>query len=123
MSARRLQIEQLTHAAISTLTQVVFDNIEEGRYYYVREREPGETPYDLYGRVTDKNSESVTIAVIYRRSIVDLNEGVWEATDSDHDGMVYRASRDLINSFEQEMSARYYLPEEGVSDASSSDSD
>ena len=121
MSVRRIQMEQLTHAAVAQMTQVVFDNIEEGRFYYVREREPGETPYDLYGRVTDKNSESVTIAVIYRRSVVDINEGAWEATDSDHDGMIYRAMRDLVNSFEQEMSARYYLPEDGIADASDSD--
>jgi hypothetical protein len=121
MSVRRIQMEQLTHGALAQRIQVVFDNIEEGRYYYVREREPGETHYDLYGRVTDKNAESVTIAVIYRRTIVDLNEGAWESADSDHEGMIYRAMRDLVNSFEQEMSARYYLPEDGIADASDSD--
>lgn len=123
MSEQRLHLEQLTHSGIAVLVQVVFDNIEEGRYYYVREREPGEVPYDLYGRVTDKNPDSVTIAVLYRRPIMDLNEGGWEAADDDHDGMIYRATRDLVNSFEQDMSARYYLPENGVGPDIGSDTD
>ena len=120
MSERRIQLEQLTHSGVAVLTQVVFDNIEEGRYYYVREREPGEAPYDLYGRVTDKNPDGVALEVLYRRPIADLNEGEWEAVGEDEE-TVYRASRDLVNSFEQEMSARYYLPEDGI--ASDTDSD
>jgi hypothetical protein len=123
MSLRPIQLEQLPYGGITSLVQVVFDNIEEGRYYYVHEREPGETHYDLYGRVTDKNPDSVTIAVLYRRPIVGLNEGGWEVTDNEHDAMIYRATRDLVNSFEQDMSARYYLPEEGVGSDIDSDTD
>lgn len=107
-------MEQLLNAGLATLTQVVFDNIEDGRYYYVREREPGETYYDLYGRVTDKTADRVSISVLFRRPIVDLNEGAWESADSEHEGLVYHVARDLVNSVEQEMSARFYLPQDAA---------
>ena len=67
------------------LVHVVFENINEGRYYYVREREPCETPYDLYGRVTSKSAEGVVMDVIFRRPIVDSNEGAWIIIADDDD--------------------------------------
>ena len=118
MSTSAQLMSQLTRGGVATLVQVVFDNIEVGHYYYVREREPGELPYDLYGRVTEKVPEGVTLEMLYRRPIVDLNEGEWEAVDEDEE-TVYRATRDLINSNEQEMSARYYLPLEADAESDS----
>jgi hypothetical protein len=116
MATERIEISQLILNPLPTLVQVVFDNIEEGRYYYVREREPGETPYDLYGRVSDKSGDRVVIDVLARRALnPDGSEGAWE----DMDDETYVASRDLVNSWEQNMSSRYYLPLEGHSDAAS----
>jgi hypothetical protein len=115
MATERTDHTQLMINPLSVLTQVVFDNIEEGRYYYVREREPGETPYDLYGRVSDKSGDRVVLEVLARRALNPdgVGEGVWEEMDDES----YVAARDLINSCEQEMSARYYLPLEGQSAA------
>jgi len=114
MSSSAQPMDQLLRAGLATLTQVVFDNIEEGRYYYVREREPGETFYDLYGRVSDKTGSVVTLDVLFKRSIVATNEGEWEAVGDDDDASRYRAERDLVNSVEQEMSARFYLPQDAA---------
>jgi hypothetical protein len=122
MSVRALQREQLLSGSLMPLTQVVFDNIERGRYYYVREREPGETPRDLYGRVINKTADSVVINVLFRRPGTDISGGVWESgADGDENG-TYRVGRDLINSFEQDISARYYLPCDSRSSSSDSDS-
>jgi hypothetical protein len=110
MSASPQPLSQLTPYGLTMLVHVVFENIDEGRYYYVREREPGETPYDLYGRVTSKSAEGVVMDVIFRRSIVGSNEGAWAIIADDDDEGTYCAYRNLINSVEQEMSARYYLP-------------
>jgi hypothetical protein len=100
----------------------VFDNIERGRYYYVREREPGETPRDLYGRVINKSGDSVVLNVLFRRAGTDISGGVWESgADGDENG-TYRVGRDLVNSFEQDISARYYLPYYGSDSSNRSDS-
>jgi hypothetical protein len=122
MSVRALQREQLLSGSLMHLTQVVFDNIERGRYYYVREREPGETPRDLYGRVINKSGDSVVLNVLFRRAGTDISGGVWESgADGDENG-TYRVGRDLVNSFEQDISARYYLPCDSRSSSSDSDS-
>lgn len=115
MATERTDHTQLVINPLSALTQVVFDNIEEGRYYYVREREPGETPYDLYGRVSDKSGDRVVLEVLVRRALNPdhVGEGAWEEMDDES----YVASRDLVNSWEQTMSSRYYLPLEGHSAA------
>ena len=110
MSTSPQPLSQLILSGLSMLVQVVFENIEEGHYYYVREREPGETPYDLYGRVTSKSADGVVLDVIFRRSVMGPNEGDWTIIPGDDDGGTYRAGHDLVNSFEQEMSSRYYLP-------------
>lgn len=112
MAVERTDHTQLTINPLAVLTQVVFDNIEEGRYYYVREREPGETPYDMYGRVTEKSGDRVVLEVFARRALNPdgISEGAWEEMDDE----TYIASRDLINSWEQGISARYYLPVEAT---------
>jgi hypothetical protein len=46
-----------------------------------------------------------------------IGEGGWEEMDEDHDDE-YVASRDLVNSWEQDMSARFYLPIEAHTDVS-----
>jgi hypothetical protein len=122
MSVRALQREQLLSGSLMHLTQVVFDNIERGQYYYVREREPGETPRDLYGRVIHKTGDSVVLNVLFRRAGTDISGGVWESgADGDENG-TYRVGRDLVNSFEQDISARYYLPCDSSRSSSGSDS-
>lgn len=114
MATVRTDTVQLVINPLSALTQVVFDNIEEGRYYYVREREPGETPYDLYGIVSDKSGDHVRIRFVARRPInADGREGAWEDMGEDFDEE-YGASRDLVNSWEESMSSRYYLPLEAT---------
>jgi hypothetical protein len=108
MATARTDNEQLTLGSLHVLTLVVFDNIEVGLYYYVREREPGETFYDMYGRVTNKNADSVTLEIIARRGVnnENINANNWVAEDDN----TYIATRELINSCEHEMSSHYYLP-------------
>lgn len=108
MASVRTGLEQLTLGSLHILTHVVFENIDEDLYYYVRGREPGETFYDFYGRVTDKTADSVTLEIIARRSVSNENVNVnnWVAES----GNTYIVTRELVNSCEQEMSVRYYLP-------------
>lgn len=67
MSAYARPCSQLTRSPLPLLTRVVFENIEHGHYYYVRLREVGYVPYDIFGRASHKDDDSIVVNTLYFR--------------------------------------------------------
>ena len=98
---------------VTELVQVMFDNIQRDRYYYVHSRDDEDSDYDYDYLAHVKRlrptstSNHVTISISHRRrnNINGGGLGVWQEYPAE-----FTYGSNDVNSDDQENCARFYLP-------------